>query len=90
MTERLYYHDSFLYNFEAEVRDIPGGPRPAVILDRTAFYPTSGGQVFDTGTISTEANESLQVTEVVEAEDGRIVHYLETPPKGIKPGTKVH
>lgn len=90
MTERLYYHDSFLYNFEAEVRDIPGGSRPAVILDRTAFYPTSGGQVFDTGTISTEANESLQVTEVVESEDGRIVHYLETPPKGIKPGTKVH
>ena len=90
MTERLYYHDSFLYNFEAEVRDIPSGPRPAVILDRTAFYPTSGGQVFDTGTISTDANESLKVTEVVEAEDGRIVHYLETPPKGIKPGTKVH
>ena len=90
MTQRLYYHDSFLYNFEAEVREIADGPRPALILDRTAFYPTSGGQVFDTGTISLHANEDLIVTEVVEAEDGRIVHYLETPPKGIKPGTKVH
>jgi alanyl-tRNA synthetase len=90
MTQRLYYHDSFLYDFEAEVREIPDGPRPAVILDRTAFYPTSGGQVFDTGTISTDTNEDLKVTEVVEAEDGRVIHYLEAPPKEIRPGTKIH
>lgn len=90
MTQRLYYHDSFLYDFEAEVREIPDGPRPAVVLDRTAFYPTSGGQVFDTGTISTDTNEDLKVTEVVEAEGGRVVHYLEAPPKEIRPGTKIH
>jgi alanyl-tRNA synthetase len=90
MTQRLYYHDSFLYDFEAEVREIPDGPRPALILDRTAFYPTSGGQVFDTGTISTDTNEDLKVTEVVEAEDGRVIHYLEAPPKEIRPGTKIH
>ena len=90
MTQRLYYHDSFLYDFEAEVREIPDGPRPAVILDRTAFYPTSGGQVFDRGTISTDTNEDLKVTEVVEAEDGRVIHYLEAPPKEIRPGTKIH
>ena len=90
MTQRLYYHDSILYDFEAEVREIPDGPRPAVILDRTAFYPTSGGQVFDTGTISTGTNEDLNVTEVVEAEDGRVIHYLEAPPKNIGPGTKIH
>jgi alanyl-tRNA synthetase len=90
MTQRLYYHDSFLYDFEAEVREIPDGPRPAVILDRTAFYPTSGGQVFDTGTISTDTNEHLKVTEVVEAEGGRVIHYLEAPSKEIRPGTKVH
>jgi alanyl-tRNA synthetase len=90
MTQRLYYHDSFLYDFEAEVREIPDGPRPAVILDRTAFYPTSGGQVFDTGTISTDTNEHLKVTEVVEAEGGRVIHYLEAPSKEISPGTKIH
>lgn len=90
MTQRLYYHDSFLYDFEAEVREIPDGPRPAVILDRTAFYPTSGGQIFDTGTISTDTNEGLKVTEVVEAEDGRVIHYLEAPPKEIRPGTRIH
>ena len=88
MTQRLYYHDSFLYDFEAEVREITGGPKPALILDRTAFYPTSGGQVFDTGLIETE-NEKLRVTEVGDAEDGRVIHYLEAPLKEIKPGTRV-
>ena len=89
MTQRLYYHDSFLYDFEAEVRELASSPRPALVLDRTAFYPTSGGQIFDTGTIETE-NEKLKITEVADAEDGRVVHYLEAPPKEIKPGTKIH
>jgi len=88
MTERLYYHDAFLYDFEAEVRELPNAPRPAVILDRSAFYPTSGGQIFDQGVIETE-NEKLKVVEVADAEDGRVLHYLEAPPKQIKPGTKV-
>ena len=39
MTDRLYYHDSFLYDFDAEVREVTEGPRPALILDRSAFYP---------------------------------------------------
>jgi len=88
MTDRLYYHDSFLYDFEAEVHEVQENQRPALILDRTAFYPTSGGQIFDTGVISTE-HENLKVTEVADAEDGRIVHYLETPPKFLQPGAKV-
>jgi len=88
MTQRLYYHDSLLYGFEAEVRELTSSPRPALFLDRTAFYPTSGGQIFDTGTIETE-NEKLKITEVANAEDGRVVHYLEAPPKEIKPGTKI-
>lgn len=88
MTQRLYYHDSFLYDFEAEVRELTSSPRPALFLDRTAFYPTSGGQIFDTGTIETE-NEKLKIAEVADAEDGRVVHYLEAPPKEIQPGTKI-
>ena len=90
MTTRLYYHDSFLYDFEAEVREATDSPRPALILDRTAFYPTSGGQVFDTGWITTDPNTKLRVTEVADAEDGKVVHYLEAPVKEIKPGTRVH
>lgn len=88
MTQRLYYHDSFLYNFDAEVREITESPKPGIVLDRTAFYPTSGGQIFDTGVISV-GQEQLQVTEVADTEGGKIVHYLEAPLKDVKPGTKV-
>ena len=92
MTERLYYHDSFLYNFDAEVRSVIETPRPALILDRTAFYPTSGGQIHDTGWIVT-SDGKLRVTEVVDAndndEDGRVVHYLEAPLKNVQPGSHI-
>ncbi|HMK29108.1 MAG TPA: DHHA1 domain-containing protein [Terriglobales bacterium] len=95
MTERLYYHDSFLYEFEGEVTEVvPAAEinaRHGVFLDRTAFYPTSGGQIHDTGWI-TPAGESsgasrLRVAEVVETEDGRVVHYIEAdkaPERGLR------
>jgi alanyl-tRNA synthetase len=93
MTTRLYYHDSFLYGFDAEVHEVLDSPRPALILDRSAFYPTSGGQVFDTGWITTDANHKLKVTEVADAEDGRVVHYFEAErdfdKATLKPGTRV-
>jgi len=91
MTQRLYYHDSFLYDFDAEVQDAIESPRPALVLDRTAFYPTSGGQVFDTGWISSAENAEtkLRVTEVADTEDGKVVHYLEAPVKDITPGMRV-
>jgi alanyl-tRNA synthetase len=92
MTDRLYYHDSFLYDFDAEVRDVADSPRPALILDRTAFYPTSGGQIHDTGWL-TSGSDKLRVTEVADTEDGRVVHYFEAErdfDKGsLKPGTRV-
>jgi alanyl-tRNA synthetase len=88
MTDRLYYHDSFLYNFDAEVSSAAAGPRPAVVLDRTAFYPTSGGQIHDTGWLIS-ADGKHRVTEVVDAEDGRVVHYLDAPLKDVQPGTRV-
>ena len=91
MTDRLYYRDSFLYDFDAEIRETVENPRPALILDRSAFYPTSGGQVHDTGTIAiADSNQTLRVTEVSDTEDGRVVHYLEAPIKEITPGTRVH
>ncbi len=94
MTDRLYYQDSFLYNFDAEVLDVADTPRPAVILDRTAFYPTSGGQVFDTGWITSNSDAKFRVTEVADMEDGKVVHYLEAPLHDsqkdlLKPGTRV-
>jgi alanyl-tRNA synthetase len=88
MTDRLYYHDSFLYNFDAEVRSVVGTPRPAIILDRTAFYPTSGGQIHDTGWLAC-GDAKARVSEVADTEDGHVVHYLEAPLKDVQPGTRI-
>jgi alanyl-tRNA synthetase len=84
MTERLYYHDSFLYDFEARViESFPSNGRHAIVLDRTAFYPTSGGQVHDLGLLRADTKE-ISVAEVADAEDGRILHYTAEPlPSGV-------
>ena len=88
MTQRLYYTDSFLYDFEAEITEVIPGERMAVVLDRTAFYPTSGGQVFDTGVLSANGAAS-RVTEVADDESGKILHYMEAPSTTLKRGEKV-
>ena len=88
MTQRLYYHDSFLYNFDAEVQEISESPKPGIVLDRTAFYPTSGGQIHDRGVISS-GDEQLIVTEVADTEDGHVIHYLEAPAQQIRPGSRI-
>src|SRR6476619_1768597 len=53
-TERLYYNDSHLIEFDARVVDVTERVSgwTAIALDRTAFYPTGGGQPSDTGTLS--------------------------------------
>ena len=71
MTERLYYQDCYLRDFRAQVVETADDGR-RVYLDRTAFYPTSGGQPFDIGTLG-EAN----VVDVIEEED-RVAHLLDT------------
>lgn len=71
-TERLYYTDSYLTHFTASVSDREDGGR-RVYLDRTAFYPTSGGQPFDTGHLG-----GIPVLDVVD-EGERIAHLLEAP-----------
>jgi len=69
-TERLYYHDSFLREFDAQVISCEkDGERWKIVLDRTAFYPTSGGQPHDTGKLG-----DVPVIEVADAEH-KVVHY---------------
>jgi alanyl-tRNA synthetase len=94
MTEHLYYHDSFLHEFDAEVVDIASASdsdhRTVLILDRTAFYPTSGGQVFDTGWIlPDETGNRFRVAEVAEGDDGQILHVLDNA-ESVQKGSRVH
>ncbi len=78
-TKILYYGDWKLVEFDAEVLWSSGS---FVVLDQTAFYPTSGGQLHDTGELSGQL--------VVDAfkQDGVIVH--EVGPKPLNKGDKVH
>jgi alanyl-tRNA synthetase len=78
-TERLYYNDCYLREFEATVLDaVPEGDGVRVYLDRTAFYPDSGGQPADHGTIS-----GIKVLDVVD-ENEAIAHVLERHPDGAR------
>jgi len=72
MTERLYYSDSYLRAFRAQVVEVAADGL-TVYLDRTAFYPASGGQPADAGSIAGRA-----VVDVVD-EDERIAHRLGAP-----------
>lgn len=89
MTEKLFYQDSHLTEFEAKVLScepvnpdiLPGhSGEYAIELDRTAFFPEGGGQYADTGVLG-----GVRVTDVQE-KDGRILHLLEGP---LEPGTCV-
>jgi alanyl-tRNA synthetase len=74
VTERLYYNDSHLIEFEARVVDktdrVSGWT--AITLDRTAFYPTGGGQPSDTGTI-----DGQRVLECIDDEDNGVLHVIQ-------------
>ena len=88
MTSRIYYTDPSCRRFDAiVVRAFEHEGRPAVILDRTAFYPTSGGQPFDTGWLRRgPSGPAIQVVETIDGDHG-VVHLLSAP---IDSGTTVH
>jgi len=71
VTERLYYRDSYIREFDARVESCEQeGGRWKVVLDRTAFYPTSGGQPHDLGKLN-----GVPVIEVADSEKENVVHY---------------
>src|SRR5260370_128310 len=75
-TERLYYHDSRLLEFDATVISVSerDDGQVAVILDRTAFYPTGGGQPSDTGTLG-----EARVIDCIDVEDEGMLHVIQGP-----------
>jgi alanyl-tRNA synthetase len=83
MTERLYYTDATCTRFSGRiVEQLVWQDQPSVLLDRTAFYPMSGGQPADRGVLG-----GVAVLDVVVREgDGEIVHVLEA---ALEDGDKV-
>src|SRR2546430_4811239 len=84
-TERLYYRDSQLLEFDARVVDVSESDEGAiaVTLDRTAFYPTGGGQPNDTGTLG-----EARVVDCIDAEDAGVMHVIQGPTPEV--GDTVH
>ncbi|MBP7779276.1 MAG: alanyl-tRNA editing protein [Acidobacteria bacterium] len=83
MTDRLYYTDAYLHEFEAQVTACaPSAGGFAVTLSATAFYPTSGGQPHDLGRLA-----GHRIVDVVEDDDGCIVHVVDGP---LDVGARVH
>ena len=73
MTNRLYYNDSYQVAFDAAIVSCdPRDERFDVVLDQTAFYPTSGGQPFDLGVLG-----DAVVHDVIERDDGLVVHIVD-------------
>jgi alanyl-tRNA synthetase len=76
MTHRYYYDDAYRKSFQANVLErAEYDGNQAIVLDGTYFYPTSGGQPFDTGTI----NSSKIVDVLIRPDDGAILHVLDEP-----------
>ena len=89
MTERLYYDDAYLWEFDAKVTRIRNGKKTGTweaALDRSAFYPTSGGQPFDTGKLMFAGGEA-SVSDVEADREGEVWHTLD---REIPEGTEVH
>ena len=88
-SERLYYSDSFLKTFAAAVTEIRelaasnGEPIWQLALNRTAFYPASGGQPFDTGRLNATSRDgtalNIPVEQVEEDEQGAVWHFVRQP-----------
>lgn len=75
MTEKLYWNDAYLKEFEAKLTEIA---QNTVVLDRSAFYPTGGGQPNDTGTLYI-GNDAYTVLDV-KKEGDKIIHVLAKQP----------
>ena len=85
MTNRLYYDNPYLTQFDATVLACrPCGDCWEVLLDRSAFYPTSGGQPFDTGTLGGARVTDVNVT------DGEVWHTVDSPPERGCSGQGLH
>lgn len=83
--KRIYYNNSYINSFEATVSELyRDNSKNCLVLDKTAFYPESGGQPCDFGTI-----DGISVPDVFEREDGEIIHIV-SEPGDFKTGDKIY
>jgi alanyl-tRNA synthetase len=81
MTQRIYYEDPYCREFDGTIRRVEQRDgRTLVSLDRTAFYPTSGGQPFDTGML-----DAQPVVDVFDDDDGTVVHVVDAKQSAAPP-----
>lgn len=97
MTDRLYYNASYQTDFDSAITDIVEfDGKQALILASSAFYPTSGGQPFDVGTLTvSQSGEVLEIVDVVAGDakqetDQPVLHLLKSASTSIETGTEVH
>ena len=84
-TDRIYYTEPYAIAFDATVIGVEPVPadhagRTGLLLDRTAFYPTSGGQPFDVGQLG-----DARVVDVIDRDDGSILHVVGEPDSTLAP-----
>jgi alanyl-tRNA synthetase len=78
MTRRLYYTDAYTTRFTARIVEITRHQQsPAVVLDQSYFYPTSGGQPYDTGQLFQDDPVAHVVDVVVRPDDNALLHILD-------------
>ncbi|CAB1083809.1 Alanyl-tRNA synthetase family protein [Olavius algarvensis Delta 1 endosymbiont] len=86
MTAKLYLANPYLRDFSTKVsRIVETGDKQGLVLEETLFYPSSGGQPHDTGTIN-----DVPVLDVYEDENQRIVHLLAEPVAGNRIQGRIH
>jgi len=71
-TKRIYFEDPYQVEFESKIiARVKHNNRPALILEQTCFYPESGGQPADKGTLN-----GVELIDVIE-DEGRILHIID-------------
>lgn len=84
LTEKLYWNDPYLREFDATVTKVEGN---IIVLDKTAFYPAGGGQPNDTGTLIIN-EKTYRIVEV--KKDGEDIKHISAIPIDAKIGDSIH